>query len=355
MVAVTAPGILRPVELGDLSALVPGGRPGHVGLPLGWRVRHVTGPDPRDGPTHGLPIEYFEVVPNALLEAGSVYFIDPVDALARAADEQVPFSGGLVEYALTAARQAAEAAARVLSFIPLVYVAGDAMTTATPPARPAHARLTFSGIFGSQAAPVEIWSWGLTFAHVDSLGGTTVEAAAKARALYAQHIKPLGYANTILTRTRVALLANGRNVTTLANGAYDQGDDTTAVEGGPYQGAAVFHALQTACAVSFTTARQGPHGKGRAFLPYQGEPLGPDFLFHEGHVTSLVTAVRNVAQGMSTGDGPKLGAHAVISSGGKSGVASVSPVTGYRVGRVPDTMRSRRNALKERYIIGPAA
>jgi hypothetical protein len=138
-------------------------------------------------------------------------------------------------------------------------------------------------------------------------------------------------------------------VTRLGDGSFDQGDDLTREPGTGSEGN--LYPIQTALCVSFSSARQDASGKGRCFLPFPRVGLGSDWRLPESGVTPVLTAMRTLATQLrqpeqgATGDVWGTGRHAVISSKGTTSV-----VTQYRVGRVPDTMRSRRNALPEAYV-----
>jgi hypothetical protein len=216
---------------------------------------------------------------------------------------------------------------------------------------PRHDKVVFSGTFGPAQAPVEIWSWSLSFGYIPQLRGTTAEIATVAREAYALHVAPYMPTTTILTRARVARLAAGGKVTTLGDGAYDQGDDLEPVPG--LIGASA-RPLQVATVVSFDTARSGPTGKGRCFLPGIGIGLQEDFRWSAndvGQVCGSMRALITALEQNDSGDAPRvsgLGQHGVASSKGV-----FSPTTLVRVGRVPDTMRSRREGLLESYVEQP--
>lgn len=218
---------------------------------------------------------------------------------------------------------------------------------------PRHDRLTFSGCFGPPSNPAEIWSFNLTFEYVEALGGTTTEAAAAARQFYANLLAPVIPTYAVLTRTRYARVAAGGQVVRLGDGSFDQGDDETVV-GGTSAGLAM--PLQTALVASFSSARPDATGKGRAFLPGLPAALDESFRIPEGRALATATAVRNFCQQFARLEGPNTeivgpnpGPHVVVSGRGYT-----SRVTTYRVGRVPDTMRSRRNQMAEAYAEVPA-
>jgi hypothetical protein len=342
--SVTAPSDLHEVTFAYLADLLPGGTAAHYGVPpdCTFVVSTVD-----EGGAFERPV--IHVIPTAVHgEQGEVWFMRPTDVIAKLALDGVPGGGTIVGKLLDKLTDGVKnASTNVLTFVPIVYEAGPTIQRNIM-AKPQHARLTFSGVFGTAAAPLEIWSWSLTFAHKAALGGTTLQAATKARTLYSTSVAGLMPASVVLTKTRLALLSDGQHVTKLSDGSFDQGDDLVAVPGNLSGGQIM--PLQTALCVSFSTTRQGAQGKGRAFLPFQ-RPLSAGFL-----VDSAVAAQfagfgpKAIAEGMEGGSGPTLGAHSVISSFGWT-----SPVTSYRCGLVPDTMRSRRNALSEQYVVSAAS
>lgn len=214
---------------------------------------------------------------------------------------------------------------------------------------PRHDRVTYSGVFGEPTGPTEIWSFSMTYAYIDALGATTEELASRASARYEQWIAPLMTNTVNLTRVRVSRHNAGGLVTTLGDGAYDQGDDTRIVQGARTQNARM--PLQTALCVSFSSARPDASGKGRIFLPWPGFQLSTDWRISTTDAADAANAVKGLANSMEQvppaqgGSAGGLGRHAVISGKGTS-----SEVLEYRCGRVPDTMRSRRNALPEAYV-----
>lgn len=114
-------------------------------------------------------------------------------------------------------------------------------------------------------------------------------------------------------------------------------------------GVAVTNVLpQSAIAVSLTTDRRGPSGKGRFYLPMPAFGTFPQNGFKisvadaEGLRGSAQTFLNDVANqpGLDV-----LGIRPVVASTKGYNTA----VTGVRVGRVIDTIRTRRNKLNEAY------
>jgi hypothetical protein len=215
---------------------------------------------------------------------------------------------------------------------------------------PQHNRITMSGFFGTSTAPVEIWSWSLN-AEFGGLSDTAAKTAA-ATTLAGNWLTRFGAlqrGSTVLTRVRIASVGADGLVRTNTSGAYEQGDWNGQNAGTGAGG--VEMPLQTACCVSLLTARAGATGKGRFFLPQLAKSLDGAFLYQAGDCTLVATAARGFITDVN----------AVLSAGGtplKVVVASskgyLTPVTQVKVGRVPDTMRSRRNAMAESYVLSAA-
>ena len=218
-------------------------------------------------------------------------------------------------------------------------------------AAPAHTRITFSGVFGSTTQPIEIWAFNLSARPV--LGTQppgNAQMAADVAAAYTTHLKPLYDTDVTLTRVRIASLGPEGLVSKDGNGAYNQVDHNTAVSGANGAVAANRKPLQTALVVSLTTGRAGPTGKGRFFLPWPS----PQLLDTEYRISATQAATNAAsAKAFLNAVSTAVGAPLVVASGGSVKPGGLGPaltnVTGVRVGRVPDTMRSRRSALLEGY------
>ncbi len=229
------------------------------------------------------------------------------------------------------------------------------MSTGTHP--PEHLKITFSGTLGDPPPGVEIWSFGVNA----RVAGFTDVASLQALANACQSSYTGFAAITIgqearLTRTRVASVGPDGLVRRTAAGAYSQADSLV-VQGGLSQGTGRNYAVSLA--VSLQSAFPGPTGRGRLYLPLPG--LGPltNGVMQAGDQGTMLSRMRAFLNDLNdklatAGHGP-----IVVASGG-SVVKGLAPalhnVTTVRVGQVPDTMRSRRNALPEQYAstaLGP--
>ena len=104
---------------------------------------------------------------------------------------------------------------------------------------------------------------------------------------------------------------------------------------------------QTAVAISLLTAKKrGLAHRGRFYLPMLGQPTGPDGRMSTSRQADLGAAVVTLLQGLNAAIGPNqvLG----VVSNRRTGASN--PVTEIAVGRVYDTIRSRRKKLEEDYI-----
>ncbi len=197
----------------------------------------------------------------------------------------------------------------------------------------AHTRLTFSGIFGTVTAPIEGWAFRL------NMGPMTLQAAddqlVAAEAAWTTHLAPR--INSIARLQEVKLASIGVDGRYTANPfirATDVAGTSTANNGWP---------LQIAAVVSLVTARRGSSGRGRFYVP--APATGTEFASRLFSNTGAQELSASAAAFISALNGIAGLSDVVVAS--SKGVNSV--VTGVRVGRVPDTIRSRRRSLSEDY------
>jgi hypothetical protein len=216
-------------------------------------------------------------------------------------------------------------------------------------ARPAHGLIRFSGIFkdGSSGGPIEQWVWGLrTAATAAALTeGDMVLKVSALKDLWSTQIGPHMPSYVTLTEVAIAAIgADGKQPVNSTGGYVGAHKQTFAVNGS--RALSSRKATQDAVCVTLTTGRAGPTGKGRIFLPCPSADLGPDLRLDVDEVTALGTGVRNMLENLR--DDPTFAGVVVASS-----LGFLSPVTGIKVGRVVDTMRSRRRSLHEDYVVLP--
>lgn len=213
--------------------------------------------------------------------------------------------------------------------------------------KPAHTRVTFEGVIGSAAAPVEHWSFNVNFPAASSgaaaTGASLITKATACRGAYAASINGIMGSDIVLTKTRVASVDDTGHVHVRADGSYVQGDWLTVATGTQAPQPAP---LQQALCVSLATARPGPTGKGRFFLPWPAKSLDAgDKRLPVIQAQSCLDVSKDFLQQLATAMGAD---PVVVSSKGYT-----SAVTTVRLGRTPDTMRSRREDSAEGYLTSP--
>ncbi len=215
---------------------------------------------------------------------------------------------------------------------------------------PAHLSLTWSGTLGDPLAPPEIWSFGLNASDT----GFNTEAALLAltdalQLAWVDEVGPVVGQEVRLTRVRAAAVGADGLVRRDPAGAYIQKDNVTRAGGTAAQTGMNF---AVSLAISTVTAFPGATGRGRFYLPLPAFGSMSNGVLQVAQRDNILTRMRaflvrvNAAL-TNQGHGP-----VVIASGGsivKGIPPGLRPVTAVRVGLVPDTMRSRRNALAENY------
>lgn len=215
---------------------------------------------------------------------------------------------------------------------------------------PAHTLVTVTGVYGSVAAPIEDWSFSLKFGlPIPNVTLTQMQTMCNSiRNAYGTHMASALPTSCSTTRLRVASIEEfqGRNrVARTQGGEYIQADNVSSFAHTGSNNTVL--PLQTALVVSLTSTRGGPTGKGRFFLPWPGYALSADYRITDAQATASAQSVRtwiNAIKTLEWATGNALGPPIVASSKGY-----VSTVTGLRVGRAPDTMRSRRGDNPEGY------
>lgn len=205
------------------------------------------------------------------------------------------------------------------------------MTTPTLTGKPpAHRRLTISGVFGTAAAPYERWSFRLNFGVGEA--GDLVPLADTA----------VANLTTLLAGIKTdARVTEVKAASIDANGLYDA-DPEIRVLDSPGTGTGGQPLPQVALAVSLTTDRRGPTGRGRIYYPMPAADVGAGGTFSAMYAD---TTAQRVASFLSALNQPAGFGNAVVASS----KGYLTPVTGVRCGRVPDTMRSRRTSIPEDY------
>lgn len=218
---------------------------------------------------------------------------------------------------------------------------------------PAHLRLTWSGVFGSLAAPAEEWSFGLSANPGDYLT-TTDEIAKTARETLAgflvtafNDLTPRLGAHVRLTRVRVSEVAANGKTRRATSGEYRHSDQGANVVGL----AAPRYPFQIAQVVTCRSLVPGPTGRGRFFLPGPTSGINADTgLIGDDERDLDQAAAANFLGEVTTALGAVADCYPVVASGG-SVTKGLSPalhrIDSLDVGRTLDTMRSRRSHLTE--------
>lgn len=227
---------------------------------------------------------------------------------------------------------------------------------------PSHFRVTFSGIFGTVAAPFERWSHGLAIAR-GSVGGSNYTTALTTLAtdlsgLWATHLSPRTVSPVRLTNVKVALVdADGRVGRTI-DGQYDQGEWS-----GDKPGSASAPTMppQVAAVVTLKSLGDGPTYRGRFFLPGPATgTMGSDMRLSAGTQLAIkdsAVSFINAVNSRTATQAADFGRVVIASAGSASrGIApALRPVISVEVGKALDTMRSRRADLLEEYVSGAIA
>jgi len=326
-------GHLSDIQPGDLVGLVTNGAHKHLGLP----AQAVA-----DFPAEGMPFPRL-LDPSGTLTPGDVYMFTVSSLLERLINLPNYTASLTADVLSKIGARAASGAVAVIGVLPIAWHVPNPAGAPMPPTVP-HVRLSWSGTFGPPGTPAEIWSWGLkTTAPAGPIDGPgLLTRATLMETTYMAHINMLNPPWVVLTECRYAVTGADGKVLRFGDGAYQQGKlgvshQGTSTTPGPLP-------LQTALVVSLGTQRPGPTGKGRVFLPFQAQVLQPDFRLASDFCGTYASAVASLIKDVNGLGSPV----SIISS-----KAYASTVTSTRCGRVPDTMRSRRNRLLEGYVGSP--
>jgi hypothetical protein len=205
---------------------------------------------------------------------------------------------------------------------------------------PPHRRVSFRGIFGTVAAPYEQWTFRLNFERFNESSPSGAAVTSAAVTAFTNQIAPRARAHVRLTEVKFATIG--------ADGKYTEDPFIAAVNVPGTSTAGALSPPQVALAVSLNTPTRGPMGKGRFYIPAPATTIDPN--------TGLISVVD--AQWFADGAAAFLTAMNAIPGLGNVGIASTkglfSSVNSVRVGRVLDTIRSRRNAISEAYLANVA-
>lgn len=206
----------------------------------------------------------------------------------------------------------------------------------------AHHRLTCRGTIGASAGAREGFSFGvnMSLGELFDLDATVQfpDVVEDCKAYFGRSDTFI-WQGAVLTEVKLAKIG--------PDGKYLEGARIAncSVPGGQLTGPPTFP-YQVSLCVSLNTARRGATGRGRFYLPCPTSSLESD-----GQLPPIVselvgTSTRTWLNALNNRPGLDINVAKVVVASRKG---YNSNVTGVRVGRVPDTMRSRRRALVEAY------
>lgn len=200
-----------------------------------------------------------------------------------------------------------------------------------------HSRLTFEGVRGTVAAPRETWACRLNIATVVPTGdGAPTKATLDAiGADWDNTVGAHTTSDTILTGVKWAFIGpDGKYINDpVLSSSLNLGGSRLQLA----------HVDQVSVVISLNTAMRGARGRGRIFLPGPGVPIGDGSVMSATDAQNIATSGAALLSAINA-KFPNTGNVCVASSLGTN-----SDVTSVRVGRVFDTVRSRRTSLVEGY------
>jgi hypothetical protein len=208
-----------------------------------------------------------------------------------------------------------------------------------------HQRLTFSGVRGTVASPREQWSFRINMR--ETTGGTTgsptVAQLDAIGASWQAKFSSRTTSDTILTSVKHAVINTdgkylGNNPPTLSSALSLAGGATP-----------LKYPDQVALAVSLITAERGGSGRGRFYLAGPSMPLVAGGVIDPAEALATADLAAQFLKGLETA-WPGAADVCIASSKGRN-----INVTAVRVGRVYDTIRSRRTSLPEAYQVSTNA
>jgi hypothetical protein len=213
-----------------------------------------------------------------------------------------------------------------------------------------HLLAVFRGGIGPAAAPPEEWSFGMRFSgSVAATPGaddrSVVQSLAEQFRDKAMAAWPtLSFHNSVqFTRVKVYIVDD---VTGKATAEVVESVVPTLTQGAA---TANRHPNQCSTVVTFDAGFPAPGRYGRVFLPPQGIGVGPDGRIDEPSRDSVANAMQTFVNALQNPTGPDT-LDLIIYSKRHALKRDVKTI---RVGRVIDTMRSRRGDLAEEYAVRP--
>lgn len=223
------------------------------------------------------------------------------------------------------------------------------MTQPRTPTYARHVRFQVSGVFGPVGSAWEIFSYGISVA---GPGATEIGENVLldgCQDLVAFHQRPESHISETARITSIkaaAIMPDGKWL-----GGVAQVELTGSFPGGGLNPGGLANAPQVACCVTLRTAINNARSRGRMFLPLPNVSSGlTDGLMSAGDAATIAGSARTLVQDLNNlpgFDGTGEGDGVVVAST----FGTNTPVTGISVGRVLDTIRSRRNDLREAYVL----
>lgn len=185
-------------------------------------------------------------------------------------------------------------------------------------------------------ARVEIWSNTLSLAATGGYDPASgISAIASALSGFHSRATSLIDARCALEYVKVNQIgADGKYVNPISN------TEVVNVRGGGGNSNPISCALK----VTLDDGSRNPRHRGGFYLPCSAAPIGTDWQIATTYQTQLLSSVTTL---MSDLNGPNVKVCIASSVDG-----SLAVVTRARVGRQPDNMNSRRNAMPESYLVG---
>jgi hypothetical protein len=218
-----------------------------------------------------------------------------------------------------------------------------------------HIRITVAGSMTGQVPTPEIFSFGFVLA--DPTGDPTIglpspaecdQVEALVRAMFTRPATAISN-QAALRQITIASVGTSGKVNVQPDGSYLQKKyvyGPTTVTGG---GGALAYPYQVANVVTLSSSASSGAKLGRIFLPSPTVPVGNDGTYPAAAASDCLNSVKTCFQAINA---LPMSVVVAVASGGsvpKGLPARNYPVVQLRVGRVLDTMRSRRNQLAEAY------
>ena len=205
-----------------------------------------------------------------------------------------------------------------------------------------HQRLTLVGTLGPASAPVENFSLRVCLSNANGIGRDAQDLfddyVADTTAFWGRGTTGISQF-AILREIKLAKIGE--------DGKYTSDPRIASVTvPGFATGSAPLHPYQVALAVSLGTNRRGPRGKGRFYLPCPQVSMTADGLIPSAERDFIETSVAEWITDLNNHPSVDVTDAEVVVA---SSFGFNSKVTSVRVGRVLDTVRSRRRNLDEAY------